>query len=349
MINVRKVKKMNEQSISMVNDILRDACEKRLIPGAVFLAGNGNDVLFHQAYGCAQWIPDELPMTEDTRFDLASLTKVTATWPCIVRLLEAGELDLEMTLPEMLDDWDIPESHRWITLFHLLTHTAGLTEDEDVDTFGATRAERVRATVTFPLKYPAGEVHYSDLGFILLGEIVSKKTGLPLDQAARRIWDELGMTHTTFNPPKDLPFASTEIVNGVTTRGTVHDERAQQLFGVAGHAGAFSTAGDLGIYCRQLLPGRHSLICSDEWLRRSFKLHVPDETWNRGLAWVVHRETPEGSLIGHTGFTGTSLHVDTVSGDYDVLLTNRVHPTRANKNLQAIRMRIRHILYGLPE
>ena len=340
---------MNEQSISKVNDILRDACEKRLIPGAVFLAGNGSDVLFHQAYGCAQWIPEELPMTEDTRFDLASLTKVTATWPCVVRLLDTGELDLEMTLPEVLDDWDIPEDHRRITLYQLLTHTAGLTEDEDVDTFGATREERVRAAVTFPLKYPAGEVHYSDLGFILLGEIVSRKTGLPLDQAARRIWDELGMTHTTFNPPKDLPFASTEIVNGITTRGTVHDERAQQLFGVAGHAGAFSTAGDLGIYCRQLLPGRHSLICSDKWLRRSFKLHVPDETWNRGLAWVVHREDPKGNLIGHTGFTGTSLHVDTATGDYDVLLTNRVHPTRANKNLQAIRIRIRHILYGLPE
>ena len=341
--------KMNEQSISQVSGILSDACEKRLIPGAVFLAGNGGDVLFRKAYGCAQWIPEEIPMTEDTRFDLASLTKVTATWPCIVRLLEKGELSLDMTLPEMLDDWDIPEDHRWITLFHLLTHTAGLTEDEDVDTFGPTREERVRATVTFPLKYPKGEVHYSDLDFILLGEIAAKKTGMPLDKAARAVWDELGMTHTTFNPSPDLPFASTEIVNGVTTRGTVHDERAQQLFGVAGHAGAFSTAEDLGIYCRQLLPGRHSRICSDEWLKRSFKLHVPDDYWNRGLAWVVHRETPEGCLIGHTGFTGTSLHVDTVTGDFDVLLTNRVHPTRENKNLQAIRLRIRHILYGTPE
>ena len=169
---------------------------------------------------------------------------------------------------------------------------------------------------------------------------------MPLDKAATNIWHELGMTHTCFNPPKGAYCAATEKVNGIVTRGTVHDERAQQLSGVAGHAGVFSTAADLGLYCSQLLPGRGSKICSDNWLRESFRLHEPCEDWDRGLAWVVHREDPRGNLIGHTGFTGTNMYVDTATGHYSVLLTNRVHPTRANKNLQPIRLEIRKILYG---
>ena len=337
-----------EKDFGRVDEILSRACRDRLIPGAVFLAGKDGDILFQRAYGCAQWEPEELPMTEDTLFDLASLTKVTATWPCIVRLLEKGVIRLDEPLPELLDGWQVPEAMKPITLFHLLTHTAGLEEDSDLDGFGDTREERVRGVMEIPLKYPVGSgVHYSDMGFVLLGEIVACKTGLPLDQAAGRIWRELGMTHTCFNPPKNAYCASTEKVNGVVTRGIVHDERAQQLFGVAGHAGAFSTAGDLALYCSQLLPGRHSLICSDDWLRESFRLHVPDSYWNRGLAWVVNREDPRGNLVGHTGFTGTSLSIDTATGHYHVLLTNRVHPTRANQNLQPIRLEIRKILYGV--
>ena len=340
---------MMEKDYSQVDRILAAACMNRLIPGAVFIAGKEQEVLFHKAYGCAQWEPEELPMTEDTLFDLASLTKVTATWPCIARLLEQGTVRLDETLPDLLPGWPVPEEMKRITLFQLLTHTAGLEEDVDLDGFGPTREERVRGIMRIPLRYPVGEgVHYSDLGFILLGEIASAGTGMPLDRAAAQIWQELGMTHTTFNPPRDTYCASTEKVDGVVTRGVVHDERAQQLFGVAGHAGAFSTAADLARYCAQLLPGRGSRICSDAWLRESFRLHVPDETWNRGLAWVVYREDPAGNLIGHTGFTGTSLCVDTATGHYSVLLTNRVHPTRANKNLQSIRLQLRSILYPAP-
>ena len=338
-----------EKDYGRVDQILTEACKNRLIPGAVFLAGKGKDVLFHKAYGCAQWEPEELPMTEETRFDLASLTKVTATWPSIVRLLEKRVIRLEDTLPDLLEDWQVPEEMKRITLLQLLTHTAGFAEDEDLDSFGLTREERVKGVLRYPLKYPVGgAVHYSDMGFILLGEIAAKKTGMPLEQAAAKIWQELGMTHTCFNPPAGTYCAATEKVNGIVTRGTVHDERAQQLFGVAGHAGAFSTAADLGLFCANLLPGQGSRICSDEWLRKSFHLYAPDDTWHRGLAWVVHRENPAGNLIGHTGFTGTSLCVDTAAGHYNVLLSNRVHPTRENGNMTPIRLQIRHILYGTP-
>ena len=165
---------MMEKDYSQVDRILAAACMDRLIPGAVFIAGKEQEVLFHKAYGCAQWEPEELPMTEDTLFDLASLTKVTATWPCIARLLEQGDVRLDETLPDLLPGWPVPEEMKRITLFQLLTHTAGLEEDVDLDGFGPTREERVRGIMRIPLRYPVGEgVHYSDLGFILLGEIAA--------------------------------------------------------------------------------------------------------------------------------------------------------------------------------
>ena len=329
-----------------MNEILTEATEQRKIPGAVLLVGQGEETQFAGVYGFAQWEPEPLPMTRDTLFDLASLTKVTATWPCVARLLQKGTLALDMTLSDMLPR-PMREELKGITLYQLLTHTAGLTEDEDLDGFGPTRRERADGALTFPLAYPIGAgVHYSDLGFILLGEIVTEKTGLPLEQAAKNIWTELGMDSTCFLPEKGSYCAATEKVNGVVTRGIVHDERAQQLFGVAGHAGAFSTADDLGKYCAALLPGTGGRVVNDEWLRRCFTLCVPDEKWNRGLAWVVYRESPAGNLVGHTGFTGTSLWIDTASKTYCVLLTNRVHPTRANGNLMEIRARLFDTLYG---
>ena len=325
--------------------ILKKACEERRIPGAVFLAGQNGETLFLRVYGCASWEPEVTPMTVDTRFDLASLTKVTATWPCIARLMESGKLTLDTTLPDMLP-WDFPVEMRGITLMHLLTHTAGLLEDMDLDGFGGTREERVRGIMRIPLQYPVGEsVHYSDLGFMLLGEIVSFMYGKPLDQAARDVWQDLGMEHTMYCPPGNVPFAATEKVNGVVTCGFVHDERAQQLFGVAGHAGVFSTAEDLGIYCANLIPGRGSRICGDDTLRLSFRLWKKDPKWDRGLGFVVYREQTGGNLIGHTGFTGTSMKVNTENGLYHVLLTNRVHPTRENSQLGPIRDEIDHILY----
>ncbi len=334
---------MNDRFVK-IDKILSSACEDALIPGAVFLAGKGGETLFCRAYGFASLEPESVQMTPDTRFDLASLTKVVAVWPCIVRLLEAGSLSLSDPLPSLLP-WDFPAEMHPITLLHLLTHTAGLVEDADLDGFGETREERVRGITRIPLRYPMGQVHYSDLSFILLGEIAAHKTGLPLSEAAAQVWRSLGMMDTGYCPPAGLPFAATEKVNGKVISGTVHDERAQQLFGVAGHAGVFSTAKDLGIFCRNLIPGSGSGICGDEWLKRSFRLWRRDPKWDRGLAFVVYREDPEGNLIGHTGFTGTSFKVDTKTGSYAVLLTNRVHPTRENHNLQSIREAIDEVYF----
>lgn len=336
-----------DKKLEQMNLTLKAAVQKRLFPGAVMLIGKKGETLLHEAYGDAQWLPETLPMTKDTVFDLASLTKVTATWPCIVRLLQSGALRLDMTLEEMLPR-KMRDELKPITLLQLLTHTSGMTEDRDLDGFGATRTERINGALTFPLEFPIGAgVHYSDMGFALLGEIAAEKYQLPLEEAAGRIWRELGMNDTCFNPPKTAYCAATEIVNGVTTRGIVHDERAQQLFGVAGHAGAFSTAKDLGKYCAALLPGSGERLCDDEWLRRSFTLYVPDPKWDRGLAWVIYRVQEGGNLVGHTGFTGTSLWIDTKSGVYCVLLTNRVHPTRENGNLGPVRTELMNLLFGV--
>ena len=334
-----------ENRLMQADAYLRQVTADRKIPGAVIAVGHREELLMLEAYGYAQWEPEELPMTRDTVFDLASLSKVTATWPCIAQLLDRQVLTLDMKLAQLLKR-PVPAEMENITLFHLLTHTAGLREDEDLDSFGETRSERIQGALTFPLGWPVGEgVHYSDLGFILLGEIVEIHSGIPLDQAAARIWSSLGMKSTCFCPSSDTYCAATEKVNGVVTRGIVHDERAQQLFGVAGHAGVFSTAADLARYCAALLPGSGEKICSDEWLRRSFALHAPDARWDRGLAWVVHLENAEGNFVGHTGFTGTTLWIDTATGDYCVLLSNRVHPTRENPHMMEIRKEIRQILF----
>ena len=333
-----------ENCFEKVDQILSAACDASLIPGAVFLAGKQGETLFERAYGFASLEPEKIRMTLDTRFDLASLTKVVAVWPCIVKLLEAGSITLEDPLPELLP-WDFPNEMQGITLLHLLTHTAGLVEDADLDGFGETREERVKGITRIPLRYPMGQVHYSDLSFILLGEIAAHKIGLPLSMAAAQVWKTLGMTDTCYCPPQGLPFAATEKMNGKVISGSVHDERSQQLFGVAGHAGVFSTARDLGIFCRHLIPGSGGGICGDDWLKKSFRLWAKDPKWDRGLAFVVYREDPEGNLIGHTGFTGTSFKVDTKTGFYAVLLTNRVHPTRENHNLQSIRAEVDALLF----
>ena len=303
-------------------------------------------------------------MTEDTIFDLASLTKVVATTTSVMRLLEEGHIRLTDPVAQF-----IPEFARYgkggITVRHLLTHTSGLRPDLEleVEFHGSDEAIR-RVSEEVPTAAPGERFVYSDLNFVLLGDIVRRVSGDTLDRYAKaHVFDPLGMRDTTFLPPESwrpriapteacLPLAwpcpsvpadegaSTQAAKGGTLpflRGVVHDPTSRRMGGVAGHAGLFSTAADLARFCRMLLDGGHlgaARILSPASVARMTSPSTPAEMHAvRGLGWDIDSSFssnrgelfPLGSF-GHTGFTGTSVWLDPVSKSYVIFLSNRVHP-----------------------
>ncbi len=326
--------------------IVRQAVEEEKFPGAVLLVGDAGGASLLEAWGCAQWFPFRRPMKTSTRFDIASLSKLTGPWPGIIRLLGRGTLTLETPLGEALPGRPMHPRVAKITIWNLLTHTGGL--HPFMNTHGATREERVNSLLALPpIHAPGGEPVYSDLSFIFLGEVLAAQTGEPLEKAAARFWAELGMKDTCYNPPFDGDYAATEIRAGcaVPQVGEVHDERSAQLGGVAGHAGVFSTAEDLGRFCAAIARPGECRVLPPEWVRRSYENQTKAFGGDRGLGWVVYSELDEGRLVGHTGFTGTSIWMDSVTGEYAVLLTNRVHPTRDNSALFPVRLAARRALF----
>ena len=307
-------------------------------PGVVILVGQGNRVLYRRAVGSRAVTPAVEPMTTDTIFDIASLTKVVATTPAILALVDDRKIDLDAPLGRYLREFQGPRL-AWLTVRRVLTHTAGFPDipSSEVMAKGLTDGLRVLAAgVSEPS--PTAPFRYSDTGFIVLAELVRHVSGEPLDRFTRkRFYQPLGMQETTFNPPTawHARIAPTEFVQGQMLRGIVHDPRARQLHGVAGHAGLFSTADDLGRFCRMLLAdgmegGRRYL--SSASVRAMFAPNEAGEA-TRGLGWDMasgYSRTlgsffPVGS-VGHTGFTGTSVWMDPPTRTYVVILTNRVHP-----------------------
>jgi len=320
------------------------------VPGAVAAVGRGDEIFGIGTYGNAIITPVVEPMTENTLFDIASLSKLTGVWAPMMLLLQEGKVKLDTCLPEAIGKKVHPSLEK-ITVFNLLTHTAGLIPFMDVDKFGDTREERIQGFLDTPAHAPLnGQVVYSDLSFIFLGEIIANITGKPLEIAAGEVWKKLGMFDTCFNPAPGTYCAATEIRKGETlpVRGVVHDERAGQLGGVAGHAGVFSTARDLCRFCAAILPPKPNEIFDPAWLKKSFENQTAYLNSNRGLGWIAYHEKPEGNIVGHTGFTGTSLWLDSETGVYTVLLTNRVHPSRDTDAPYPLRKAGFATVYGVP-
>ncbi len=339
---------MDLTNVKHFAEIVRQNVECGKIPGAVLLAGQRGDIWLHEAYGAAQLIPERDDMRKETCFDIASLSKLTGTWPAIMLLLQSGRLTLETKMPDMLDRPMHP-ALREVTLWNLLTHTAGFIPDMWPDIFGPTRQERIDGLLSLqPIKPRGSQVLYSDLSFIFLGEIIQQAYGKPHQQVAREIFDALNMLSTGYLPPQDRHFAATEIRprTDLPRRGRVHDETCEMLGGVAGHAGVFSTSEDLGRFCAAIIPDRCHPLFDADWLRRAYANQTAHLGENRCLSWIAYGQRPQGNIIGHTGFTGTSLWIDTVSGDYVVLLTNRVHPTRANDHIIPLRREGFKMIFG---
>jgi uncharacterized protein YbbC (DUF1343 family)/CubicO group peptidase (beta-lactamase class C family) len=313
------------------------------IPGAVLLIGHKGQVIHRKAYGNRAQIPQPEPMTVDTIFDCASLTKVVATTSALMKLFEEGKFRLNDPLTDYLPAFQGGKSP--ITIRNLLTHFSGLRPDLDLEPAWSGYETGVKLAFAEKSTAPPGaRFVYSDINFILLGELVRKLSGEMLNVYAQHaVFEPLGMKDTMFLPPASLRprIAPTESVpkGAPPLRGVVHDETTRYMGGVAGHAGLFSTADDLARFCEMVL-GRgesHGVRVFSPLTIEKFTTPQtpPDQGILRGLGWDIDSPYagnrgelfPLGSF-GHTGFTGTSIWIDPSTRTYVILLTNSVHPFR---------------------
>lgn len=298
-------------------------------------------------------------MQPGTLFDIASITKPVATATSLLILLEQGQVGLEDKVTDAFPEFDTPEK-RGITLRHLMTHTSGLPDWIDFYSGGDSQAEALQKLLHTELLHPTGTVMlYSDLGYLILAELVRRTSGQSLAEFFHRhVAHPLRLTHTAFKPLDagiDAPIAPTQFCpwRKQLLRGIVHDENAYVFGGEGGNAGVFSTAPDLWRFARMVLNGGEldgARVLSERTVERMTSNHNPRKLAPRGLGWDIKGEgfgymscgeLMRPGAIGHTGFTGTSLWMEPDSGLTVVLLTNRVHMSREKNQQDMIRFRPR--------
>jgi len=349
---------------AQIDQLIGNAIAARQLPGAVVLIGRGDQTLFEKAYGFRATEPVSEPMTLDTVFDLASLTKVIATTTAVMGLVEQGRLRLNDPVAAFVPGFD-RFGKGGITIRHLLTHVSGLRPDVDLgEPWDGYEAAIELAKDEVPTSAPGERFVYSDINFFLLGDIVARITGQPLDAYTRRaVFEPLGMRDTGFNPAATLRprIAPTERCahldawpckrpGAAPLRGVVHDPTARRMGGVAGHAGLFSTAQDLARFARALIGGGQldgARILSPATVARMTMPSQPDGMSSvRGLGWDIDSPFsgnrgdlfPIGSY-GHTGFTGTSVWIDPASKSYVIFLSSRLYPDGTG-DVNALRGRV---------
>ena len=354
---------------TVTRSIIENAIEQGVFPGASIEVGTPETVVWQQAFGRLTYAADAASTSVGTLFDLASLTKVIVTTTLAMRLVEDRRLHLSDRLSAWLPEWRGSDRGA-VTVQHLLAHTSGLSAWLPLYRTCAGRQEFQPAICGLPLEYtPGTEAVYSDLGFMLLGFILADAAGAPLDVQFSGLsrWLESDLPRAPAAAPNEhdapppyylgfLPAAAwrpqiapTEVDTwrGRLLVGEVHDENAWALGGVAGHAGLFGTAPGVGLFARWLLCARLGLR-GDAGLARPETLDVftgrpGGAAGSRALGWDIMRPTSScgrcmsSAAFGHTGFTGTSLWCDPAAPIYIVLLTNRVHPSRASEVIGQIR------------
>ncbi|MDH5528159.1 MAG: beta-lactamase family protein [Nitrospirota bacterium] len=350
--------------------IMREGVADGTFPGGVLWVAAGGKLVQHTAVGTLDCSPAALPVVPDTRFDLASVTKAMATASTAMHMAEEGLLDPETPLSRLLPELTWADQRH--TLFHLLTHSAGLPAwkpffemaREHADEAGSIGSPRCRLWIlkrvmAEPPELPPGQKSvYSDLGFILLGEILERLGGKPLDQLFReRVASPLGLVDTAYNRGNDPHWLAADTVaatahrpwRGGVIRGTVDDDNAFAMGGVSGHAGLFGPAAEAGRWGQALLDAWHgrsdwiSRATARVWMTRNDQ--VPGSSWALGFDTPWPPPTTAGphfskSSVGHLGFTGTSVWVDLEREWVVVLLTNRVHPDPDNMGIKRFRPRL---------
>jgi CubicO group peptidase (beta-lactamase class C family) len=339
--------------LAEAESVVREAVAARAFPGAVLAVGKDGVLAHLGAYGRLSYDDDAEAVRTDTIYDLASLTKVIVTTTMAMILVDEGKLDIHKPVSAFLPEFRGGAKDK-VTVWHLLTHSAGVDWWAPLYKDTAGKEAYLRRVLAMDLVYePGAKSVYSDLGVLLLGEILERVAGQDIESFARaRLFGPLRMKDTTYRPgPELLPrIAPTENDpwRGHVLRGEVHDENAAALGGVAPHAGLFGTASDLARFAQMLLNGgvlEHQRIVSRETLDKfTRRAGVPDSS--RALGWDTPSENSSaGSLFGprsfgHTGFTGTSMWMDPDRRLFVILLTNRVHPTRDNNAIREVRRKV---------
>ena len=324
----------------VLDEAVQLAIKEKRIPGAVLIVGHNGHVVHRKAYGNRSETPTVEPMTFDTIFDCASLTKVVATTSCLMQLFEKGKFRLNDKVTDFIPEFQ--NGNSTVTLRNLMTHFSGLRPDVPLkpDWSGYDTGIHL-ACIDRPTTGPNVQHVYSDINYLLLGELVHRISGQTLaDYARKNIFLPLGMKDSMYQPPKELlpRIAPTEVDSktGQILRGVVHDPTARNMGGIAGHAGLFSTGDDLARFCQAMLNlgelDHHRFASSSTILKFTRPQTPSDQPVLRGLGWDIDSPYsgnrgelfPIGSY-GHTGFTGTSIWIDPTSKTYVILLTNAVH------------------------
>jgi len=334
---------LTEEKLVAIASVAEEAIRTGKCPGAVVVIGHEGRVIYRKAFGHRALVPEELPMTVDTIFDMASLTKVVATTTAIMQLVEQGKIVLSAPVTDYWPEFKA-NGKEDITVRELMTHYSGLPPDLDLKPDWSGYETAMKMIVGEKLIVPPGtRFIYSDINFETLGELVRLVSGEPLDvYCFEHIFKPLGMKETGFKPPATLRhrIAPTQYQHGDRGKmrwGEVHDPTSYNMGGVAGHAGLFSTADDLTIFAQMLLDGGsyHGVrILSPLTVEKMTSPQTPpDRMALRGLGWDLDSpfasnrgELFELGSFGHTGFTGTDIWIDPVTKTYIIILTNRVHP-----------------------
>jgi uncharacterized protein YbbC (DUF1343 family)/CubicO group peptidase (beta-lactamase class C family) len=332
-------KAFRSEKLAEIDKAIEQTIADKGCPGGVLWIEHG-DMTYRKAYGNRALVPAVEVMTEDTIFDLASLTKVVACTPAVMLLVERGQLDLEEHVATYIPEFT-GGGKESVTVRQLMLHLSGLRGDiETQSDWHGQSASIQKACQEKLLTQPGTAFRYSDINFFLLGEIVQRISKTPLEEfVAREIYQPLRMVDTGYLPSNSKldRIAPTEVVNGKPWRGVVHDPTARHMGGVAGHAGLFSTAADLARYARMLL-NQGELdgvrIFKPETVALMTSVQTPESLGiRRGLGWDIDsgysglrgKLFPLGSY-GHTGWTGTSIWIDPFSQSFVIFLSNRNHP-----------------------
>jgi uncharacterized protein YbbC (DUF1343 family)/CubicO group peptidase (beta-lactamase class C family) len=355
---------MSSERLANIDRAVLDSIARKETPGAVVLVARKGRIVYRKAFGDRAIEPKREPMTVDTIFDLASLTKIVATATSIMILVERGKISLADPVALYIPEFGKNGKER-VTIEQLMTHRAGLPPDNEIADYVGKTVDPLKLIYDLRPSYePGTRFVYSDVGFIVAAEIVRRISGKRIDEFARdNIFSPLAMNDTQFGvdhialgdslaresgSPAGSPeplnrelgnvgrTAPTETREGRWMRGEVHDPRAYEMGGVAGHAGLFSTAGDLAIFCQMILnKGEYNgvRILAPYTIERMVSAQSLPTSQMRGIGWDINTSfsSNRGDLFpvgtfGHTGFTGTSMWLDPASETFVVLLTNRVHP-----------------------
>jgi CubicO group peptidase (beta-lactamase class C family) len=336
-------------AVADVERAITSGIREGVFPGAVVVIGTRDSILLARGYGHLTWAPtSSVPDPDSTLYDLASLTKVVATTPSIMLLVEKGLVQLDRPVQYYLPEF-AGVGKEDVSVWNLLAHNSGLRAFLRLDTLAHDSSTARQIVVREPLSWkPGTRVEYSDLNAMLLGWIVERVSRIPLGRfASANVFAPLGMSQTMFVPPRLVHrrTAPTNLWHGTPIAGAVNDQNAARLGGVSGHAGLFSTGSDMARYAQLYLRGGLTRDGKRLLLPGTIDLFTKRAAGSRALGWEARDTTKadnSGKLMsaaafGHTGFTGTSVWIDPQQGVFAVVLTNRVYSTRAKRPFTRIK------------